>query len=86
MSIFCKLGFHNFKETYYGVNWRMSTDKSIEWQKRHFGWKEFRMCSRCGKMQFREISTSYSRIVSVSIWLEMNKSANETLQMYKNFK
>lgn len=83
MSIFCRLGFHDYQETSYGINWRLH-DKN-QWQRCHFGWKEFRKCSCCGKIQFRDVSTSYSRITNISDWLEMNKSAKKTLEMYNKF-
>lgn len=85
MGLLCKLGFHSYVETSIGMNWRMSTDKSIEWTKRHFGWHEFRVCKCCDKMQQREIRTSYSRIVNIYEWGEMDKESTRVLEMYKFF-
>jgi len=83
MSIFCKLGFHEYQETADGIHWRLA--ERNQWQRCHFGWEEFRKCSKCGKMQFREIRTSYGRILSTSNWLGMNESAKNTLEIYKNY-
>ncbi len=62
MSLLCKFGFHSYVDSPIGMNWRMSTDKSIEWTKKHFGWHEFRICKGCDKMQQREVRTWYGRI------------------------
>jgi hypothetical protein len=85
MSIFCKLGFHSYVDSMVHMNWRMSTDESIEWSKRHFGWHEFRECKRCGDMQQREIRTSYGRILYKTEWGKMDKESSRVLEMYKFF-
>lgn len=85
MSILCKLGFHSYVETCDHMNWRMSTDKSIEWTKRHSGWYEFRKCNRCNDIQQREIRTWYSRIVDITEWNKMDKESTRVLEMYKHF-
>ena len=45
----CNLGFHSFKETMHHINFRMSTNKSIEWELYNSGWYQFRECERCKK-------------------------------------
>ena len=67
------------------MNFRMSTDESIEWEKRNKGWFEFRECERCKKMKYRKISTMNSRYVTKSIWLDMNKNSIKELNRYINF-
>jgi len=85
MSILCNLGFHSYVETTDHIHWRMSTDKSIEWSKKHFGWHEFRKCKRCDNLQQREIRTSYGRIIRIIEWGKMDKESTRVLEMYKHF-
>ena len=85
MSLLCKFGFHSYVDSSIGMNWRMSTDKSIEWTKKHFGWHEFRICKGCDKMQQREVRTWYGRILRITEWGEMDKESTRVLDMYKFF-
>ena len=85
MNLRCKLNIHSYEQTMHHMNFRMSTYKSIEWEKRNWGWFEFRECKRCKKMQYRKISTMNSTYVSKSIWLDMNKNSIKELNRYINF-
>ena len=85
MSLRCKLGFHSYVETSVEMNWRMSTDKSIEWTKRYHGWHEFRKCKRCNDIQQREIITWYSKIIEITEWNKMDKESTRVLEIYKHF-
>ncbi len=67
------------------MNFRMSTDESIECEKRNSGWFEFRECKRCKKMQYIKISTMNNMYVTKSIWLDMNESSIKELNRYINF-
>lgn len=84
ISLRCYLGFHSYKETMHHIHFRMSTDKSIEWEKYHSGWFEFRKCERCKKMQYQQISTFYGK-ANRSIWLEMDKKSKQELNRYIYF-
>jgi hypothetical protein len=85
MSITCGLNFHTYKETMHHMNFRMSTDKSIEWEKYNSGWYQFRECERCKKMEYMRIYTFYGRITGRSIWLDMDKKSAHELNRYINF-
>jgi hypothetical protein len=83
-SLKCCVGFHSYRKTMHHTHFRMSTDKSIEWEKYHSGWFEFRKCERCKKMQYQQISTFYGR-ANRSIWLEMDKKSKQELNKYIYF-
>ena len=85
MNILCKLGFHSYVKTNDHMGWRISSDESIEWSKKHFGWHEFRKCKRCEDIQQREIRTWYGRIVRITEWGKMDKESTRVLEMYKFF-
>lgn len=85
MSLKCKLNFHSFKETMHHIHFRMSTDKSIEWELYYNGWYQFRECERCKKMEYQQISTYYGRIAGKSVWLDMDKKATHELNRYIEF-
>lgn len=85
MGLLCKLGLHSYVDSMVHMNWRTSTDESIEWSKRHFGWHEFRECKHCGDIQQREIRTGYGRIRSITEWGKMDKESTRVLEKYKHF-
>ena len=77
----CKLGFHSFKETMHHMNFRMSTNESIEWEKKYTGWYQFRECERCKKIEYIKISTFYGRATK-GVWLDMDKKSTFELNRY----
>ena len=84
MGLKCKLNFHSFKETMHHINFRMSADKSIEWELYNTGWYQFRECDFCKKMEYIKISTFYGKITK-GVWLDMDKKATHELNRYIEF-
>lgn len=66
------------------MNFRMSTDKSIEWELYNTGWYQFRKCEVCNKMEYIQISAFYGRITK-GIWLDMDKKSTHELNRYIEF-
>lgn len=63
------------------MNFRMSTNESIEWEKKYTGWYQFRECERCKKIEYIKISTFYGRATK-GVWLDMDKKSTFELNRY----